>query len=453
MSKPRPLILAAAAAVALTPLIVSPSASSAAPVTCDGRRATIVGTDGKDTLVGTPGRDVIHALKGFDTIKGQGGRDIICGGKGADTMLGGPGADRMFGNTGGYVGDDEGTGTWYGNKLVGGLGTDYLSGGPDHDIDWPDYGSTPDRVDFPAASGPITVKSDGTVSGPGIGTDTLAPDFELIVGTKWNDTMATVGTRSDLAGGEGDDSLRVTRNLVDITLDGGPGDDRLDGSLAKKWMVLYGGPGGDVLLGSPGADGADPGAGDDTVTMGAGNDDVHGNYSPGLSGVDTVTTGIGDDSVDVSNNGAGSTVALGPGRDTLGSFWTGGEALIDAPNGTFRVGDAVVDFTGAEVYAIEGSESDDSDDVTFTGGAAAETVRMGQPYFGSGDFLLGGGADRIRLYYTSAESIHVDGQAGDDTIVGSWTDDELFGGAGTDSIDGLRGIDHCVAEQVTHCES
>src|SRR5258708_6073059 len=31
---------------------------------CDGRRATIVGTDGNDTLVGTPGRDVIAALGG-----------------------------------------------------------------------------------------------------------------------------------------------------------------------------------------------------------------------------------------------------------------------------------------------------------------------------------------------------------------------------------------------------
>jgi Ca2+-binding RTX toxin-like protein len=449
----RSVLVIAAATVTLTPLLVAGSASSAEPVTCDGRRATIVGTDGKDEIVGTPGRDVIHALKGFDTIRGQGGNDVVCGGRGADTMLGGPGTDRLFGARGGYVGDDEGTGTWYGNKLVGGLGADYLSGGPDHDIDWPDYGSTPDRVDFPEASGPITVRSDGTVTGPGIGTDTLASDFELIVGTPYDDTMATVGTRSDLAGGEGNDSLRVTRDLVDITLDGGPGDDRLDGSLGRKWMVLYGGAGADDLLGSAGNDDADPGAGDDTVTMGAGNDNVYGNRRPGLVGVDEVRTGAGNDSVDVSDRGAGSTVALGSGRDTLGSFWVDGAARIDTPNGIFEVGDAVVDFAGAEAYAIGGSESDDSDDVTFVGSTAAETVRMGLPYFGDGSFLLGGGADRIRLYYTSADTIHVDGQAGDDTIVGSWTDDDLLGGAGEDTIDGLRGTDHCVAEHVTRCES
>jgi Ca2+-binding RTX toxin-like protein len=453
MSPSRPIVLVATAVVALAPLVVATAASSAAPVTCDGRTATIVGTDGKDVLEGTSGRDVIHALRGFDAIRGRGGNDIICGGSGADTLLGGPGADRLFGARGGYVGDDEGTGTWYGNKLEGGPGRDYLSGGPDHDIDWPDYGSTPDRVSFPDATGPITVRPDGTVSGPGIGTDTLAADFELIVGTRYDDTMATVGVRSDLQGGEGADSLRVTKDLVDITLDGGPGDDRLDGSLGKKWMVLYGGSGEDVLLGSSGNDDADPGTGDDAITMGAGNDNVYGNYSPGLDGVDAVKTGSGNDSVDVSDRAAGSVVALGSGTDTLGSFWDSGAARVDASTGTFQVGAAVVDFTGAEVYAIGGSESDDSDAVTFTGSAAAETVRMGIPYFGAGNFLLGGGDDDVRLNYTSAESIRVGGGAGADTIVGSRTDDELYGGAGVDTIDGLRGVDHCVAEHVTNCES
>ena len=452
MSPSRPVLVMAAAAVTLTPLVVAGPASSAEPVTCDGRRATIVGTDGKDDIVGTSGRDVIHALRGFDTIRSGGGNDIVCGGRGADTMLGGPGSDRLFGARGGYVGDDEGTGTWYGNKLEGGLGKDYLSGGPDHDIEWPDYGSTPDRVSFPGATGPITVRRDGTVSGPGIGTDTLAPDFELIVGTAYDDTLTTVGARSDLQGGEGDDSLRVTRDLVDITLEGGPGDDRLDGRPAKKWMVLYGGDGADVVLGSPGADGASPGAGDDTVAMGDGNDSVHGGISAGLVGVDTVTTGAGNDRVEISDRAAGSTVAFGPGRDAVAPYWLGGEARVDAASGTFQAGDATVEFTSAEVYAI-GESSDDYGDVTFTGSPAAETVRMGNPYFGSGSFELGGGDDRIRLYYTSAESIVVNGAAGDDTIVGSWTDDELFGGAGDDTIDGLRGDDHCVAEHVTNCES
>src|SRR5437667_6067444 len=48
-----------------------------APPLCDGRRATIVGTNGDDTLEGTPGRDVIAALGGNDVVYGLGQNDLI----------------------------------------------------------------------------------------------------------------------------------------------------------------------------------------------------------------------------------------------------------------------------------------------------------------------------------------------------------------------------------------
>lgn len=69
----------------------------AVPVKCGGRRATLVGTAGKDRLVGTSGRDVITALAGRDTIKGKGGRDILCSGSGRDRVIGGKGRDRCVG--------------------------------------------------------------------------------------------------------------------------------------------------------------------------------------------------------------------------------------------------------------------------------------------------------------------------------------------------------------------
>jgi hypothetical protein len=46
---------------------------------CDGHRATIVGTPGKDYMRGTSGPDVIVGLGGYDEIDGRGGDDIICG--------------------------------------------------------------------------------------------------------------------------------------------------------------------------------------------------------------------------------------------------------------------------------------------------------------------------------------------------------------------------------------
>jgi uncharacterized delta-60 repeat protein len=62
---------------------------------CLGRKATIVGTKGRDELTGTPRRDVIAALAGKDKVRALSGADLICGGKGRDTLLGGPGRDQV----------------------------------------------------------------------------------------------------------------------------------------------------------------------------------------------------------------------------------------------------------------------------------------------------------------------------------------------------------------------
>jgi Ca2+-binding RTX toxin-like protein len=445
------IVYCGATVLGLSSALSGVAASAAAPVSCGGRVATIVGTDAADDIVGTPGNDVIQAKKGFDTIDGRGGNDLICGDRGADTISGGAGADRILAGTGGYVGDDEGTGTWFGNKVTGGLGDDYLSGGPDHDVDWPDYGSTPDTVSFPDAIGPLTVRADGTVTGAGIGTDTLAPDFELIVGTPYADQMSTVGARADLSGLGGNDQLRVQAGPIDIALTGGAGADRLDGHAATKWMVLEGGPGNDVLLGSPGADDANPGLGDDTVDLGDGADSVWGYPASGLSGSDSVQTGGGNDNIEVTADDGGSQIDAGPGQDTLEAFAGSGDARVDATAGSFEVGATVVHFTGIERYRLGGAADGN---VTFVGSDAPETVRMSGPQIGDASFLLGGGDDSLRLRFLFAQSVQAAGGPGNDDIEGSWTNDDLIGGAGDDTIDGSRGdADHCEAEHVVNCES
>jgi Ca2+-binding RTX toxin-like protein len=62
---------------------------------CLGRRATIVGTRGRDQLTGTRGRDVIAVLGGRDEVRALAGNDVICGGPGRDRIFGGPGRDRV----------------------------------------------------------------------------------------------------------------------------------------------------------------------------------------------------------------------------------------------------------------------------------------------------------------------------------------------------------------------
>lgn len=123
------------------------AAEEAPPVTCQGVKATIVGTGAGDTLTGTAGRDVIAGLGGNDIISGGGGRDLICGGAGPDTLRGGTGDDKLFGGGGydilnggdgaddldGAAGNDRISGAKGADDLFGGAGDDNLRGGPGND--------------------------------------------------------------------------------------------------------------------------------------------------------------------------------------------------------------------------------------------------------------------------------------------------------------------------------
>lgn len=89
-----------AGAYELQPAVVVPAPRRSAVVRCDGRRATIVGTHGRDSLRGTSRRDVIAALGGRDTIRSLGGNDLVCAGRGGDRVHGGRGRDRVLGGPG-----------------------------------------------------------------------------------------------------------------------------------------------------------------------------------------------------------------------------------------------------------------------------------------------------------------------------------------------------------------
>ncbi|MEK6250480.1 MAG: hypothetical protein AABM43_00835 [Actinomycetota bacterium] len=106
---------------------------------CQGKRATIVGTAGKDKLKGTKKADVIVGLGGKDKIIAKGGNDIVCAGAGNDKVFGGVGNDKLNGEGGndrllGGKGKDKLKGGKGKDKLYGGPGLDKLNGGPGKDI-------------------------------------------------------------------------------------------------------------------------------------------------------------------------------------------------------------------------------------------------------------------------------------------------------------------------------
>jgi|GEM_PF-655477 len=117
----------------------TPSVAQAAAVSCGGRKATIIGTDGDDYLEGTSGTDVIHGLSGDDVIESYEGDDVICGGRGDDSptlgddlrgLFGGPGHDRIHGGKGS---DLIGGGNSPSAQFEDGTGSDVMMGGMGHD--------------------------------------------------------------------------------------------------------------------------------------------------------------------------------------------------------------------------------------------------------------------------------------------------------------------------------
>jgi Ca2+-binding RTX toxin-like protein len=136
-----PRLMTVALLALATPFVgVSVSATATSSVvTCDGRPATHVGTNGSNTIVGTAGPDVIVAKGGDDTIKGRGGKDRICAGGGDDSISAGGGADRIFAGGGrdrveAGDGDDRVLGGDGNDGLFGEDGHDHLDGGGDFDI-------------------------------------------------------------------------------------------------------------------------------------------------------------------------------------------------------------------------------------------------------------------------------------------------------------------------------
>ncbi len=124
---------------------------SHAPPTCDGKPATIVGTEGPDgvqpdsppQLIGTPGPDVIVALGGDDIgVYGGAGNDVICGGPGKDLLEGGAGKDTLLGQAGSDLLNGDG------GSRADEPGKDRCEGGKGHDftVPWQTFPKGPSQT-------------------------------------------------------------------------------------------------------------------------------------------------------------------------------------------------------------------------------------------------------------------------------------------------------------------
>lgn len=276
----------------------------------------IIGGSGDDQLVGSAGitgNNRIDGGDGNDTINGVLGNDTLIGG--ANTAFGdtvtfeiatltsgvtvdlglttaqdtGAGNKTMIGfeNVSGSDFDDVLTGTGDANKIIGGAGNDIIKGGAGADS--LEGGSNTagggDWVSYEGSSAGVTVNVSGVGSGGDAEGDVLF-NFENIIGSSFDDTLAGDGGDNGFEGGSGADNIdggggfgdtviyqhSAAGVIVDLNLTTAQSGGEADGDVLSNIENIRGSDHDDTLTGTSGANFLLGGLGADILTGGASAD-------------------------------------------------------------------------------------------------------------------------------------------------------------------------------------
>ena len=373
-----------------------------------------------DILVGTAEADIIDGLGGDDTISGLEGDDTLIGGTGNDTIDGGAGNDLISGG----LGQD---------TLTGGTGDDnFVSDGQDNifgddgndTVDFSD--ATPGifvDLDVDSAGGNGTPGQNGAVldAAPNAGGNPLFTlnDVENVVGTSGDDVIFGNNEVNQLVGGAGDDTFHSFG-----------GADTVDGGIGNDTVLFSAGPGVTVDLDESGN--ATASVGDTLISI----ENITGSASEGdnLSGNSGVNILNGNGGDDIINGEGGADILIGgEGDDTFVlTSVDDGETIDGGPNS-----DPAAVAAGASA-SISGNGGDTLDLSALTEGVRVDldTATPGAGPAGQIGELTQGDAT---VALTDIENII--GTQGDDTLLGNQEFNEIFGGAGNDSIHTFGGAD------------
>ncbi len=402
-------------ALLLTSLLVLPSSAvPAAAPSCDGRTATIVGSEGRDRITGTDRADVIAGLGGDDLIDGLRGDDLVCGGPGADRLLGGRGDDDLYGGLDKRADGPAGT-YLLGDVLTGGPGDDLLVGGIDRRR--ADTRRRPDTFSYADARTRVVVDLSGTAANgtaTGRGSDTLVLGLTHgVIGSPKND--------------------RITGSRFRDRIDGGAGDDRIDA-----------GAGSDLLY----PDGLGGSDGSDVVTAGPGNDLVNSR-----TGRDRISTGKGGDFVEAFSEQP-TSVELGLGDDYLGQLVTPGRGASSVGG----LGDDVVAFYARQIAGQKPAARftvDRQAGTTYASGAVEARGTIGgfegHRLVGPVRWTFLGGPSADRVWAITGGPLTARTADGPDQLRGTDLADLLDGGKGTDTGYGEGGKDTCTSVERGDC--
>jgi Ca2+-binding RTX toxin-like protein len=460
-------------------------AAQAQALKCDGKKVTIKGTAGDDKIVGKKASDVIWGGGGDDTITGgPNGNDPICGGPGNDSIIGGRGYDSLHGEGGdddleGDTGSDSVDGGEGNDVVSGSKGADGLHGGGGDDVIIGYKG--PDKLSGGAGNDYLDGQQ-GSDKMDGDGGDDKA------LGDKGNDHIDGGAGFDHIEGGPGDDSDLNGGGDSDEVF-GGAGTDHADGGPGDV-DIVRGDAGTDTLLGGEGTDdivsyasatrggvivslAANKAKGDGHDDLGGFEDVVgspQGDTIVGNGQQNRIDGGVGDD--DLQSGGGGGQAFGGPGSDNCGGFTVETSCGPEEPppgNMAFAILNQGLD--GASLI-VQGSPGNDDLHVSFGG---ALVVSSGQPIYagdgcvpanantltcGAGPVPLivmtgGDGNDTAAIdpSVPAGIKVRINGNAGDDTLVGGNGEDVLEAGEnynspnfGHDRLEGMGGSDVLYAD-------
>src|SRR5260221_270892 len=423
-------------------------------------------------LDGNSGNNVLSGLDGNDDIDGGGGNDVLNGGLGNDSIIAGGGNDTINAGDGdNSIVAGEGI-----NNIVAGSGNDAITSGGRHDS----IGGSLDRAKVDGGDGNDQISDGGNTN-------------STLLGGLGNDTIQTDTLTDSIVGGAGIDQVEYTGNGGTITLEGttenlrltnGEGTTGIGNALANTLTSDFGYNTLDGLLGN---DTYNVRSGDfvqETNNSQHGGTDLvifNGNTSESIQlgeGIENLTT-FGD-SVTGSGNGLGNVLTNGgegtaetffgnAGNDTYNVFSSdfvvessdtafGTADLVNASlNGgeTWNLGEGVENLT---LVALEGGTltgNGSSHNNVITGATTANNILNGN--FGDDTLIGGAGGDSLSggdgnnsesggagddIIYAGLGNDSADGGAGNDFIIGDAGHDSLVGGTGDDYLQGDAGNDN-----------
>lgn len=387
---------------------------------------------GGDSLVGTSRQETFAGDAGNDVIQGNGGNDQVQFFLPTDFI----GKPVLVGNT------DSTYSVW---RQVGGTNVEKM-------------------FDLVQQNGVTTVTGVGNYAS--FGTDTLSeilnvgffPEgpFDNSRALFFNVGVGVNGQTNE-SGGIFADEVNYSARTSGMTFNGAAGDDVIIGSAFADSLngqqdndTIYGGDGDDQLLGGP--------SGNDTLYGEGGNDTLVGNTGSdildGGDGNDTLigaaTTGAGPqpgDLADILRGGAGNDLLRGGDGDDLLQGGTGDDNLRGDAGGDTLDGGEGVDFVSYQFTALAQGAIIDFRGINPANGTFADPL-------GGVDTLLNnerlgiGGSNFDDEIYGSELAVsaggyanQLNGNGGNDKVVGAGGVDFLSGGAGADTLTGNGGDD------------